>query len=44
QRAKERNVATAISTPITHEPTEEEKVEIGDIDKKLEEIFKDDNL
>ena len=44
QRAKERIVAKTIATPITHEPTEEEKVEIGDIDKKLEEIFKDDNL
>lgn len=44
QRAKERIVAKAIATPITREPTEEEKVEIGDIDKKLEEIFKDDNL
>jgi len=44
QRAKERTIAKTIATPIIHEPTEEEKVEIGDIDKKLEEIFKDDNL
>ena len=44
QRAQKRTIAKTIATPITREPTEEEKVEIGDIDKKLEEIFKDDNL
>ncbi|MCH7828619.1 30S ribosomal protein S6 [Patescibacteria group bacterium] len=44
QKAKERTIAKTVATSITHEPTEEEKVEIGDIDKKLEEIFKDDNL
>ena len=44
RKAKERTIAKAIATPATHEPTEEEKVELGDIDKKLEEIFKDDIL
>lgn len=44
QKAKERIIAKTVATSITKEPTEEEKVEIGDIDKKLEEIFKDDNL
>ena len=41
QKAKERTIAKTIATSVTHEPTEKEKVEIGDIDKKLEEIFKD---
>jgi len=44
QKAKERTIAKTVATPVTHEVTEEEKVEIGDIDKKLEEIFKDELL
>ena len=36
--------ATAPTTPPAQEATEEEKVELGDIDKKLEEIFKGDVL
>jgi len=44
QKARERTIAKTFATPITREPTEEEKVEIGDIDKKLEEIFKDELL
>jgi len=42
QKAKERTIAKTATAPITQEATEEKKVEIGDIDKKLEEIFKDD--
>ena len=44
KKAKERTIAQTIATPAIREPTEEEKVEIGDIDKKLEEIFKDELL
>ena len=44
QKAKERIIAKTVAASIIQEPTEEEKVEIGDIDKKLEEIFKDDLL
>tara|TARA_Y100000310_G_scaffold339501_1_gene432357 strand:+ start:920 stop:1339 length:420 start_codon:yes stop_codon:yes gene_type:complete len=44
RKAKERTMAKAIATPAQKEATEEEKVELGDIDKKLEEIFKEDNL
>ena len=45
KKAKERTIiAKTLATPITKESTEEEKVEIGDIDKKLEEIFKDELL
>ena len=42
KKAKEHTIAKTAAAPITQGPTEEEKVEIGDIDKKLEEIFKDD--
>ncbi|MCH8048964.1 30S ribosomal protein S6 [Patescibacteria group bacterium] len=41
QRAKERIIAKTPAAPAAKETTEEKKVEIGDIDKKLEEIFKD---
>ena len=42
KKAKERVIAkTTIATPVAKETKEEQKVEIGDIDKKLEEIFKD---
>ena len=44
KKARERTIAQTISAPAIGEPTEEEKVEIGDIDKKLEEIFKDELL
>ena len=44
QKAKEPTIAKTVATPVAHKPTEEEKVEIGEIDKKLEEIFKDDLL
>jgi len=44
KKAKESTISKAVVTPITREPTEEKKVEIGDIDKKLEEIFKDELL
>jgi len=44
QKAKERTIAKTVATPAVKETTEEQKVEIGDIDKKLEEIFKDDLL
>ena len=42
KKAKERTIVKTVAAPITQGSTEEEKVEIGDIDKKLEEIFKDD--
>ena len=44
QKAKERLIAKPVATPAIakEEPAEVEKVEIGDIDKKLEEIFKDE--
>lgn len=41
RKAQERVIARTTSAP---QITEEEKVELGDIDKKLQEIFKDDNL
>ena len=44
KKAKEPTIAKITATSVTHEPTEEEKVELEDIDKKLEEIFKEDNL
>ena len=42
KKAKERTIVKTVAAPIIQGSTEEEKVEIGDIDKKLEEIFKDD--
>jgi len=41
QKAKERTMPKTLAAPVVKETTEEEKVELGDIDKKLEEIFKD---
>jgi ribosomal protein S6 len=43
KKAQERVIAK-VAAPLSQEATEEEKVELEDIDKKLEEIFKDDNL
>ena len=42
QKAKQRIIVKTPVASVAKEATEEEKVEIGDIDKKLEEIFKDD--
>lgn len=42
QKAKQRIIVKTPAASVAKEATEEEKVEIGDIDKKLEEIFKDE--
>ncbi|MDP4007248.1 MAG: 30S ribosomal protein S6 [bacterium] len=44
RKARERTLLKTVSAPLIQETTEEQKVEIEDIDKKLEEIFKDDNF
>lgn len=41
RKAQERTVARPVTFAAAQENTEEPRVELGDIDKKLEEIFKD---
>ena len=43
-KAKELTRAKTMAPPANQEEQEEQRVELGDIDKKLEEIFKDENL
>lgn len=44
RKAKELTRAKTMAPPANQEEQEEQRVELGDIDKKLEEIFKDENL
>ncbi|OHA65980.1 MAG: hypothetical protein A3D64_02755 [Candidatus Wildermuthbacteria bacterium RIFCSPHIGHO2_02_FULL_49_9] len=44
RKARELTMAKAAAVPAHQENLEEHRVEIEDIDKKLEEIFKDENL
>jgi small subunit ribosomal protein S6 len=44
RKADKHAIATPAALSAAHQEPEEQKVEIGDIDKKLEEIFKDELL
>lgn len=44
RKARELSIARPAAAPLSRQAQEEQKVELQDIDKKLEEIFKDDNL